>query len=58
MTMPKLVKYLAKDPKYTNLGIQLDNGFVLPIRPVVSKHYYQLVELAEQVKIEYKKKGE
>jgi hypothetical protein len=56
--MAKLVKYQAKDPKYINLGIQLESGFILPIRPVVSKHYYQLIELAQLVKIDYNKKGE
>jgi hypothetical protein len=51
----KLVKYVAKDPKYTNIGIQLESGFVLPIKAVVSKHYYQILELAQEIKIEYKK---
>jgi hypothetical protein len=53
--MPKLVKYKSKDGKYVNLGYQLDTGFILPIRPVVAKHYYQLLELSQEVTIEYKK---
>ena len=53
-----LVKYKSKDGKYVNLGYQLASGFVLPIRPVVSKHYYQLLDLSKEVVIEYKKKGE
>lgn len=56
--MAKLVSYKSQDGKYTNLGVQLESGFVLPIRPVVNKHYYQLLKVSQEVKIEYKKKGE
>jgi hypothetical protein len=53
-----LVKYKSKDGKYVNIGYQLESGFVLPIRAVVSKHYYQLLDLAKEITIDYKKKGE
>jgi hypothetical protein len=56
--MAQLVKYRSQDGKYVNLGIKLQSGFVVPIRNIVPKHYYQLVENATEIKIEYKKKGE
>jgi hypothetical protein len=56
--MAQLVKYKSRDDKYVNLGIKLASGFVVPIRNIVPKHYYQLVENATEIKIEYKKKGE
>jgi hypothetical protein len=58
--MAKLVNYVQVDGEktYNNLGIQLDSGFVIPIRTIVKKHYYQLLQVSEDVKIEYKKKGE
>jgi hypothetical protein len=56
--MAKLVQYKSKDGKYTNLGVQLESGFVLPIRPIVNKHYYQLLKVSSEVVVEYKKKGE
>lgn len=56
--MAQLVKYKSRDEKYVNLGIKLASGFVVPIRNIVSKHYYQLVEQATEIKIEYNKKGE
>lgn len=56
----KLVKYVSLDKKYTNLGLKLDNGYVIPIKSVVPKHYYQLADLAELVELSYEggaKKG-
>jgi hypothetical protein len=43
---------------YQNLGIKTESGFIIPIRPVVKKHYYSLVAQATQVTVDYKKKGE
>jgi hypothetical protein len=56
--MAQLVKYKSRDEKYVNLGIKLASGFIVPIRNVVPKHYYQLVENATEIKIEYKAKGD
>jgi hypothetical protein len=56
--MEQLVKYSSRDGKYVNLGIRLSNGFIIPIRSVVKKHYYQLRDKALEVKIETQKKGE
>jgi hypothetical protein len=51
-----LVKYKSKDGKYVNLGIRLDNGFYVPIKNIVPKHYYLLLDLAEEIVIVYNEK--
>jgi hypothetical protein len=45
----ELVKYVSLDEKYTNLGLRLENGYVMPIKAIVGKHYYQLRDLAKLV---------
>jgi hypothetical protein len=56
----ELVKYdREKDgKKYTNIGLRLDNGYVIPVNTITGKHYYQLCDLATLIVIENKKKGE
>jgi hypothetical protein len=56
----ELVKYdREKDgKKYTNIGLRLDNGYVIPVNTITGKHYYQLRDLATLIVIESKKKGE
>ena len=53
----KLVKYKSLDGKYENVGLQSESGFIIPIKTIVGRHYYQLLEKATEVKLEYKKKG-
>lgn len=51
-----LVKFKSRDGKYTNIGIKSASGYIIPIKPVVIKHYYNLLDLATEVVIEYKEK--
>jgi hypothetical protein len=51
-----LVKFKSRDGKYQNLGVKTASGYIIPIKPVVSKHYYNLLDLASEVVIEYKEK--
>jgi hypothetical protein len=56
MEINMLVKFKSRDGKYQNLGVKTASGYIIPIKPVVSKHYYNLLDLANEVVIEYKEK--
>jgi|LakMenE18May11ns_1017448.scaffolds.fasta_scaffold6363970_1 hypothetical protein len=60
VNLVEIVKYEStKDGKtYINIGIRLSNGYVIPVRLLNGKHYYQLKDLATQVVLNYTKKGE
>jgi hypothetical protein len=51
-----LIKFKSRDGQYLNLGIKTASGYIIPIRPVVSKHYYNLLDLAKEEVIKYKDK--
>jgi hypothetical protein len=58
--MAKFVKYQRQDkPNYFNFGIELENGWIVGIKPIdYHRDYYQLVRIAEEVTLKkYKKKG-
>lgn len=56
--MAQFVKYASRDGKYVNFGLKLENGFIVPLRPIVNRHYYLLLENSQEVKIEYKERKE
>jgi len=52
--MSQLVKYKSKDGKYDNFGIKTASGFIIPIKPLIAKHYYSLLDIASEINVEYK----
>jgi hypothetical protein len=51
-----LVKFRSRDGQYMNIGIKTASGYIIPIKVVVSKHYYNLLDLAKEEVIQYKEK--
>lgn len=56
--MVYFVKYVSRDGKYVNFGLKLDNGFIVPLRPILKRHYYLLNDNSQLVEIEYKERKE